>query len=57
MLEEAINLIKKELDMYRILEENLKDDIKTLTVLKAKRSYDNKIQTLKYILKILVKQK
>lgn len=57
MIEEAIKLIEKELDMYQILDNNISDNIRTKTVQKAKNSYKKKIKLLNYILKILNKQK
>lgn len=57
MIEEAIKLIEKELDMYQILDNNISDNIRTKTVLKAKNSYKKKIKLLNYILEILNKQK
>lgn len=57
MIEEAIKLIEKELDMYQILDNNISDNIRTKTVQKAKNSYKKKIKLLNYILEILNKQK
>lgn len=57
MIEEAIKLIKKELDMYQILDNNISDNIRTKTVQKAKNGYKKKIKLLNYILEILNKQK
>ena len=57
MIDEAIKLIEKELDMYQILDNNISDNIKTKTVQKAKNSYKKKIKLLNYILEILNKQK
>ena len=55
MLEEAINLIKKELDMYKILDRNLTGS--TNAILKAKRGYKKQIQLREYIFRILKEQK
>jgi hypothetical protein len=57
MIEEAIKLIEKELDMYQILDNNISDNIRTKTVQKAKNSYKKKVKLLNYILEILNKQK
>lgn len=57
MIEEAIKLIEKELDMYQILDNNISDNIRTKTVQKAKNSYKKKMKLLNYILEILNKQK
>lgn len=57
MIEEAIKLIEKELDMYQILDNNISDNIRTKTIQRAKNSYKKKIKLLNYILEILNKQK
>ena len=53
MLEEAIKLIEKELDMYQILDNNISDNIRTRTVQRAKRNLKKEIKIRDYILKIL----
>lgn len=58
MLEEAINLIKKQKEMYKIQEENIRENIKKKKLREAiKKEITEKTEILDYILDILNKQK
>lgn len=56
MLDEAIELMEKELNMYEILNENIADNTRTKALIRAKNGYAKRIKILKYILKILYKK-
>lgn len=57
MLEEAINLIKKQKEMYKIQEENIRENIKKKKLREAiKKDITEKTEILDYILDILNKQ-
>ena len=57
MLEEAINLISKQKEMYIIQINNLQNYTKTKAVQKVIKNIAKKIRVLDYILQVLNEQK
>lgn len=58
MLDEAIILINKQIDMYKIQEQNIEEKPYSRNIPnKVRKRLDRQIQLWQYILKILEKQK
>ena len=57
MLDESINYIKKQINMYKILINNLEKETNTIAAQRAKKKHIEQLQILKYILKVLKTQK
>lgn len=56
MLEEAIRLIKKQIDMYKIQYSSLQKMTRTKALQTTKKNIEKEIKIREYIIKILKKQ-